>query len=337
MSQDAKRTWKCPECVSRLPKSDNTNTPLRALSSSGTAGGGADGSDTDDQISNVTLRNKSKTSGIQTSDGDLHAQKYVTEATLRAVIRQELASTLKASISEHLADEISGVKLQLIEFQNSLTFFNKTFEDLRKENSDLRKAQSNILTELKVVKSENSSLKKDLASCTSRIKHLEEECSRQQQWTRLQNIELVGIPENKLENTTDVATKIFKHIGVNITPDDMEFAHRVQPRRPASAGRGRAIIVRLKQRAIKDQIIAAARKRRTIVAKDVELGKDTDLIYVNEHLTRENKGLLAACKLKAKESGFKYIWTKNCRIFARRSDSTPPIVISSTADLEKIA
>lgn len=333
MTQDAKRSWKCPECISRLPKSDNTNTPLRAqpLHVVNTEEG-----DSDDQITNVTLRTKPKGSGTQINEENIQSHNYVTEATLRAVIGQELTYTIKSSIKELLSEEIRGFKQQLVEFHNSLKFFNETFDELRKENSDLKKAQSAISTELKVVKNENTSLKHDLTSCKSRIKHLEEESARQQQWTRLQNVELVGIPENKQEDATEVARKLFENIGVHIAPEDVEFAHRIQPRRPTSAKRGRAIIVRLKQRATKDQVVAAARKRRTITAKDIGLGDESNLIYVNEHLTRENKNLLASCKLKAKESAYKYIWTKNCRIFIRKNDTSPPILISSTADLEKI-
>lgn len=334
MTQEAKR-WKCPECVSRMPKSDNTNTPLRTpqppVSESKVE------VDPDEQSCNITIRSKPKCQAKEIKD---QGSDYVTEATLRAVIKQELAGTIKSTIKDLFSEQMSSFKLQVSEFQNSLTFFNKTFDDLKNENNKLKKIQSTLSGELKTVKNENSCLKQSLTSVESRVKQLEEEHVRQQQWSRLQNIELVGVPEksqNTQENTAEVAMRLIEHIGVHVKPEDIEFAHRVQPRRPSSVKKGRAIVVRLKQRAIKDQIVATARKRRSVTAKDIGLGDDADKIFVNEHLTRENKSLLASCKLKARETGFKYVWTKNCRIFIRKNDTSPPMLISSVLDLEKIA
>ncbi|VVD06041.1 unnamed protein product [Leptidea sinapis] len=38
MEKDHKRIWKCPECRNKLPKSDNTNTPVRSVVRDGIPG-----------------------------------------------------------------------------------------------------------------------------------------------------------------------------------------------------------------------------------------------------------------------------------------------------------
>ncbi|KAL4706236.1 hypothetical protein ACJJTC_013779 [Scirpophaga incertulas] len=180
----------------------------------------------------------------------------------------------------------------------------------------------------------------EIKSFESRVQILEGESARQQQWARLQNIEIVGVPEVSSEDTQKIAQKIIEHIGVALCPGDIEFAHRVQPLRQQNASHSRTIIARLRHRCTKDAIIVASRKHRGLTAREVGLEGDTiklnNKIYVNEHLTKNNKSLLKQCKSKALECKFKYVWTKNCRIFVRKGDSTPSIPITTITDLKKV-
>lgn len=197
----------------------------------------------------------------------------------------------------------------------SITYVSKQYEDIRREMADLKKLLGASNNELKSLKEENKALKESLASCAARVKNLEEENLKQQQWVRMHNVEIVGVPEEKDEVPLNVVLKLSQHIGVPILPSDIEFAYRVQPRRAASASRARPIVARLKQRSVKDQLLAAARKKRNLTAGDMGIGGDTNKIFINENLTKENKILLNSCKQKAKEVNFKFLWTKNCRIF----------------------
>lgn len=130
--------------------------------------------------------------------------------------------------------------------------------------------------------------------------------------------------------------KIASCIGIHILPTDIEFAHRVQPRRPSAGNtKARAIVARFKQRSSKDAIVAAARRHKTLTTQIVGLDGDTK-IYINEHLTKENKILLKSCKIKAKEINYKYVWTKNCTIYIRKNEVSPSIPIMCEGDLNKI-
>ncbi|KAH7980895.1 hypothetical protein HPB49_019920 [Dermacentor silvarum] len=59
-------------------------------------------------------------------------------------------------------------------------------------------------------------------------------------------------------------------------------------------------------------------------------------IFVNEHLCPATKRLFGAENSKRKECGWKYAWTKNGKIFVRKSEGTPVISIGHADDLEKI-
>lgn len=324
MTEDDKRNWKCTECVSKQPKSDNTNTPLRTNQYQADTDTGEESV----ECSNITKRKVAGKAG--------HKKQELVE---RGGIEQSATSLkilIKDTFTELFSHDLNSIKKQLSEFQEAFKFFNQVVEDLKKENDVLKKGNSVISNDLKTIKEENVKLKQSLKSYETRVKKLEEDNSRQQQWARLQNVEIVGVPECKEEVTVEVARKVMSCIGVPLEPRDIEFAHRVQPRRTTSAKRGRAIVVRLKDRAIRDKIITAARTRRNMSAVEMGFGGENGFIYINEHLTIENKALIVACKTKAKERDYKYVWTKNCRIFMRRNDTSPPMPISSMADLEKI-
>lgn len=319
MSQEVKLKWKCLECKSKQPKFDNTNTPVRSAHQSKIE----EESDTEylTQECNVTIRRNRS------------AESYITEDRLKEIlkseIKKELEAVLEVSLTRLVRTQLNDINNRITEFQQSMTYISGQYEELK----TLMGTTSSVLQSLK---EENRTLKEDIGRLTSRIKVLEDDYMKQQQWSRLQNIEITGVPECKEEDNVNIVQKLSQYIGVPIETSDIEFAHRVQPRRAGSSTCARPIIARLRQRSVKDRIMAAARKTRNLNAGSVGIGGENCKIYVNEHLTRENKMLLSSCKQKGKELNYKYIWTKNCRIFVRKNDTSPPIPITTTSDLVKI-
>lgn len=320
LSHDVKLKWKCLECKNKLPKHDNTNTPVR-IAHQFEIDGEID-ADSLSQDNNVTMRRNRS------------ANNFITEDKLREILKsemiKELETVLEATLTRLVHNQLKDITNRINEFQDSIMYISGQYEELK-----------NLLgttsTALKCVKDENRALKENLVTLESRVKILEDDNMKQQQWDRLQNIEITGVSEEKDENTLSIVQKISQHIGVTIVPADLEFAHRVQPRRGASAVRGRPIIIaRLRHRAVKDQIIAAARKYRNLNTKEVGISGENSKIYVNEHLTKNNKMILSSCKNKVRELNYKFIWTKNCRIFVRKNESSPPIPINSLSDISKV-
>lgn len=333
LNDESKQKWKCHECKSKQPKADNSDTPVRP------GPGPSVPLTVDDSVgecllsgSNVTLRKKASSSSSACND-------YITEGKMKEMLkadRQETRLVVESCVNG-LSEQIDAVKIQCHGYQESLSFVSKQYDELRKELADMKKQFAATNSELKSIKDENKALKETMHQQSTRIKALEEESSKQQQWSRMQNIEVIGIPEQKEEVTSTVIQNLIHFIGVPIELSDIEFAHRVQPRRSTSSDRtSRAIVVRLRQRVLKDRIVAAARKHRSLNARDLGLGGESNRVFINEHLTKENKMLLSSCKQKAREANYKFVWTKNCRIYVRRNENSPPTPISSPADMVKI-
>lgn len=158
---------------------------------------------------------------------------------------------------------------------------------------------------------------------------------KQQQWARQQNIEVVGVPELKNENPLDIIIKISQHAGIKLDCQDIDFANRVQPTKKVD-GRPRVIVAKLKNRHTKDSIISGLKKVRGISSRDIGIPGDPKHIFVNDHLTPENKILYRKCKAIANEKAYKFVWTKNCNIFIRKNEKSPVITINAEKDLLKI-
>lgn len=59
-------------------------------------------------------------------------------------------------------------------------------------------------------------------------------------------------------------------------------------------------------------------------------------IYINEHLTLENLQIFLEAKKKGKENNSKFIWTKDCKIFMRKSEKSKTKIIKNKKDIEDI-
>lgn len=261
--------------------------------------------------------------------------------TLNSVIKEDL-SKLKEDAAE-LRTEVKNIRKEYSEFKSSIAKLDKQQVEMKKEitelqqsvqfshdlHDDQKKKIDNLLKETKKIDSLEAELK-ELKKQNERITSL---INTNEQRDRQLNIEVVGIPESKNEDVNEHILNICKNIGVNIIPGDIIQVNRVSPK-VKSQGRPRLIIVKLRSRLLKDNIISLGRKKH-LTTKDIGIAGDPKPIYINENLTPHNKQLLKKCKEVAKKKEYQYVWTKNGRIFMRKNDISPAIQIVEEEDLTK--
>jgi len=86
-----------------------------------------------------------------------------------------------------------------------------------------------------------------------------------------------------------------------------------------------------------------SRKKRNALFKARKNFKDAKFdflsskgVFLNENLTPTNRQLLFQANKKRKDNQWKYLWTSNGRIFARKSDNSSSIQIKNECDIQKI-
>lgn len=231
----------------------------------------------------------------------------------------DLSSTMKKLITDNanITKSIDEVHNRLSEVEKSCEF-TSTWQD-----SMCKRMKST---------DEYISQNKDL---TQRVMALEGKIASLNQQSRQCNIEIANLPERRGENLLDVLGRLSKVVNIPIPTTDIVAVHRV-PHADQKNTRPKNIIVKLTTKHLRDKIIAASRAKKGLNSNDLSISGMPQLIYLNEHLTLENKQLFRKCREEATKYSFKYVWIKHGVILARKTDTSPVVAVRFPNDLEKI-
>lgn len=230
----------------------------------------------------------------------------------------QLVDSVK-SVHTELA-ELKNLKSDLTDVKESLNYVHNSVETL---SSKICNIEKEIQTLLKT--------KDEVQQLQQRMEKLEGLVRDGERRSRMNNIEIKGVPTTQSENLFQIFAKLGEHIKCPIPKEQINYIARIPMRNDKV---NKTIIVSVHNRYTKEDFVAAARKC-TIVPADLHLSGN-NRIFVNDHLTREDKLLLNKVKTLAKEKDFAYTWVKGCKIYVRKSPTAHVIVIKSDADLKKL-
>lgn len=159
---------------------------------------------------------------------------------------------------------------------------------------------------------------------------LKEQLNQQEQYSRLNSIEIGGIPEEKQENTLRTISMVFRALNVNIEQSEIDCCYRM----PNKENSQRAINVKFVSRLRKEEVMAAKRGRPELCLQDLDvvfegIAESKNPIFINESLTRQNQILFKKCREFKKEHKIRFLWVKNGKNFMRKSEGAKVFVISS--------
>lgn len=228
---------------------------------------------------------------------------------------------------ETITAELRAIREQQVVLSNSVTFCSDKVSDFEEK---LIKINEWMRATDKILK-ENAKLKTDVANLELKLSDLE-------QSSRLNNIEIQGIPEKQNENLKTVIHEIGNYINYSIASEKIEYVHRVQLNKNSN-NKIKNIIVRFNNRNEKENFLAAAKQKRMRKENGsprMEIKGISDNFYINEHLTLENKILFKQTRSVAKEKHYKYTWTKNGMVFIRKDDTSRIVLVRNTNILENL-
>lgn len=223
--------------------------------------------------------------------------------------------------------EIKGVKRQQAELIKSVQFCSDKIDDFQKEMADIRASMNNIA----IVESEVQCLKTE----NSRIK---EELDNLQQYSRRSNLEIRGIPQKQNENVYEIIKSVASKLECDMNIRDIDACHRVRAHTSNSSQKDdKPIIVKFISRMKKDELLSAARKRKGYVTT-ADLGVDGDRkpVFINEHLTFNNKVLYKKSRDFCAVHAYKFCWVRDGKIYIRKSETSRVFQVSDDL-LNKLA
>ncbi|XP_053603583.1 uncharacterized protein LOC128671267 [Plodia interpunctella] len=301
-------SWQCVCCVSKKPKSDNTNTPVRGVS---------DG---------VNLNRGAAACNLSQNLDDSSALNDTLDMTDMQVFLLE---------ARQWREEMKAMRVQLGIFTTTIAKLTEKLEDSDRRCNQLEGRVNSLENQISEL---NSNSDKSLLAT---IEQLKSELNDRDQDSLGNDLEISNIPEDKGENLLHIVTAIADKLSVNMTVQDIVSATRVG-RSAEAAGventRHRPIVVRVVRRALRDELLRSARVRRGATTEGIGLPAPHRRFYINERLTKTNRFLFSRARELGKSRGWRYVWTKDGKIFARRDShfESPRHRIRGEKDLVKI-
>lgn len=249
---------------------------------------------------------------------------------------EEVDLTEDGNLGQNLLDDISdsysGISNELKAMVNSQKSFEKSLNNFSKLVDGFNKKILNLEAKVKDI----DRISADNVKLNSEIKYLKTRLTNVEQLGRMNDVEISGVTEQKNENLIQLVKSVGVAINCAFNERDIDVVHRVEC---FDRKKTKNIILRCQSRILKNNIIAAARKfvneKGAIKMSDIGLSGDNP-VFVNEHLMPEKKSFLMKAKKYCKDHNIKYLWVKDCKILARKSETSSIKVINNMDDLNKV-
>ena len=175
-------------------------------------------------------------------------------------------------------------------------------------------------------------LKVDVDTFRSDLTTLQQDGCNRDQLSRMNNVEIKGIPYKSGENLFTIVENVAKFVDYPFPRNQINYISRF----PVHNSKDKSILLSFVNRYIKEEFIAAARFKKSLLSSDLGFSNTNTKVFINDHLTAANKKLLTQAKTRTNEKNYKYIWVKFAKIHIRKNDQSPVIIINTANDLNKI-
>ncbi|XP_026328024.1 uncharacterized protein LOC113239747 [Hyposmocoma kahamanoa] len=294
-------SWACPDCKSRLPRSNQDNTPIKTH---------------DVRNSSPKAKNPDSKRLCETG-GDSEETSLAYE--LRA-FRLEMSQT---------REELKGLRQDLFELRS-------TVRSCENRLDRVEETVQIMMTERASGGGTDSCFVKVIQALEANVERLQHDLNDRDQVLLLNEVELSGVPEENGENPIHIALACAAKLGMQLDEREVVSCARTgAPRREVGA-RPRPLALRLTRRDTRDVLLRGARVRRHLTTEDLGLKSEPRPFYINERLTSINRRLFYLVRQTAGRLQWKYVWTRDGRIYVRREAGAPAHRIRCESDLVKI-
>ena len=154
-----------------------------------------------------------------------------------------------------------------------------------------------------------------------------------EQYGRRDCVEIHGIPQEIDENVEKLVTKTGLALDIELEARDIQACHRIGRKQDSP------IICKFANRKTPTEFLKARKKAKNPL-KGAQLGmqdiKSEFRVFINESLTKQNKELMYLVRGKKREVDWKFVWSRNGTIYARKNEQSEYLRINNEQDIEKM-
>lgn len=289
--------WVCPECKMKEPRANTDNTPVKGDNSKAVSSGNK-------KSKPLAQCGQSDETTLVTCASDPNLRDLIDEIRLN---REELVS---------VRQELADIKQMFRSSDSRIEKLEATVQSLV-DGGTIGKTDESLVIKLQLIE--------------ATIDHLQKNLDDRDQMLLLNDVELSGVPEGNEQNLDQIVIACAAKVGVQLHERELVSCRRVGGVRKANA-RPRPIVVRLTRPDVRTQLLRAARDRSG--SRTMEEHGSSFTYFINERLTKKNRDLYRLARQAGKRCGWKFVWTRDGRIYARREHGTLVHRISTEKDVE---
>ncbi len=179
---------------------------------------------------------------------------------------------------------------------------------------------------------------KEILKLKSTVESLNVKVDALEQYSRRNNVRISGVPECDGENTDEIVKSIAKSLGVEV---DIDVSHRVGPVKSLPTAPARPIIVKLKSRRSKAELMSTKKHLRSTSLPQLNANwpsvstqkQPKPMIYINEDLTKLRASLASFSRDLKRQGKIDDTWTREGSVFLKRGHITKKA--STREEIEK--
>ncbi|KAL0901386.1 hypothetical protein ABMA27_006660 [Loxostege sticticalis] len=322
MSNEHKSQWRCDECRNNMPRTNNIDTPVKR--------------DVDSYVNTSKRVNAGLPADLPVATSSsvaplLSATESPTERTEAASLSVELITELRL-----LREEMRAHRAEMHEFRGTINSLTSAVEVCNRRIDELA-VRVDAVEQNRGDNADTAAI----AALERTVADLKLDLNDRDQELLCNDVEISGIPEENSERCCHIVLAVAQKLGVKLEERDLVSVERAGPARRSSTEdaappRPRPLVVRLARRAQRDQLLAAARVRRDATTAGLGLSSAARRFYVNERLTPTNRHLFYKARSESARTQWKYVWTREGKIYARKEHGAPRHRLRSENDIVKV-
>ncbi len=185
---------------------------------------------------------------------------------------------------------------------------------------------------IKNVESRTTRVEADIKRITKYYDMLEDKMQRMEEYSRSYNVLLFGIPEMDGETGSHIISRIESVLKIGLKDNHIANCHRLKSRNRNSPP---PFIIKFVNQNMKNLLISKLKSSESGITAELFGGSREVRIKISEQLTASKVDLFNQAK-ELYKIGYKYVWCKGGKIFAKEGDTTAAILISNRETLDKL-
>lgn len=258
-----------------------------------------------------------KCDGCRDESTSTTSNKSADEEDRKSII--ETLQSVKREINRNIDEKISTVL-------SSVSGISEELKNLQSNVSAMEASLSKVDERCGHLERENDGLRKDVSSLQQQLRDAE-------QHQRAANLEIVGLPCTEGEDIYACLQQVAAALDVLWNREDISIAHRL---RLYSRKRHThpPIICQFVSRSVRTSWLSAARNKKHLAANEISRSFPPSPVYINEHLTRDNKMLLGKARRLMKDGKLHFAGYVNGKILVRTTPTADPIQVTDILQLD---